>query len=136
MLVFPVFKQAGEIIEVLVLPGWYPGVVIMVVRVTMTMVVRVTVRVTVGVLFPGGMLMRFSTVPVDVNRAAHGERKGTPERTFFQMKRIVCLFQVKRIVCLCELPTLMELPGLKPPRGKPGGQEGYLKEEESGAGHC
>ncbi len=100
------------------------------------MVVRVTVRVTVGVLFPGGMLMRFSTVPVDVNRAAHGERKGTPERTFFQMKRIVCLFQVKRIVCLCELPTLMELPGLKPPRGKPGGQEGYLKEEESGAGHC
>tara|TARA_B100000927_G_scaffold251935_1_gene216957 strand:- start:1003 stop:1335 length:333 start_codon:yes stop_codon:yes gene_type:complete len=110
----------------------------MVVRVTMTMtmVVRVTVRVTVRVLFPRGMLMRFSTVPVDVNRAAHGERKGAPEGALFQVKRIVCLFQVKRIVCLCELPTLMELPGLKPPRGKPGGQEGYLKEEEFGAGHC
>ena len=133
MLVFPVFKQAGEIIEVRVFPGFYSRLVtpamamaklvVVVVRVTVRMIVRVTMRV----LFSRGMLVWFSPVPVDVNRAAHGERKSTPERA---------LFQVKRIVCLCELPTLIELIGLKPPRGKPGGQEGYLKEEESGASHC
>ena len=93
----------------------------------MAKLVVVVVRVTMRVLFSRGMLVWFSPVPVDVNRAAHGERKGTPERA---------LFQVKRIVCLCELPTLIELIGLKPPRGKPGGQEGYLKEEEREAGHC
>jgi len=91
MLVFPVFKQAGEIIEVRVFPGFYPRLVIpamtmaklvvVAVRVTVRMIVRVIVRVTMRVLFSRRMLVWFSPVPVDVNRAAHGERKSTPERT-------------------------------------------------------
>ena len=108
------------------MPGWYPGVVIMVVRVTMTMVVRVTVRVTVGVLFPRGMLMGFSTVPVDVNRATHCERKGAPEGA---------LFQVEGIVCLGKLLTLVESFGLQSPCGKPDDQKDYLKVKEIEAGH-
>ena len=87
MLVFLLFKQAGEIIEVRVFPGFYPRLVIpamtmaklvvVAVRVTVRMIVRVTMRV----LFSRRMLVWFSPVPVDVNRAAHGERKGTPEGT-------------------------------------------------------
>ena len=108
------------------MPSWYPGAGIMVVRVTMTMVVRVTVRVTVGVLFPRGMLMGFSTVPVDVNRATHCERKGTPEGA---------LFQVERIVCLGKLLTLVQPVGLQSPCGKPDDQKDYPKLKEIEARH-
>ena len=96
------------------MPRWYPGVVIMGVRVTE----RVTVRVTVGVLFSRRMLVWFSPVPVDVNRAAHGERKSPPERA---------LFQVQGVMALGEVACAVEAAALEPPRCQPGDQETCLK---------
>tara|TARA_B100000941_G_scaffold290146_1_gene271329 strand:+ start:158 stop:676 length:519 start_codon:yes stop_codon:yes gene_type:complete len=124
MLVFLLFKQAGEIIEVRVFPGFYSRLVIAamimakLVAVAVGVTVRVIVRGTMRVLFSWRMLVWFSPVPVDVHRAAHGERKSPPERA---------LFQVQGIMALGELACAVEAAALEPPCCQPGDQETCLK---------
>ena len=120
MLVFLLFKQAGEIIEVRVFPGFYSRLVIaaMIMAKLVAVTVRVIVRGTMRVLFSWRMLVWFSPVPVDVHRAAHGERKSPPERA---------LFQVQGIMALGEVACAVEAAALEPPRCQPGDQETCLK---------
>ena len=74
MLVFPVFKQAGEIIEVRVFPGFYPRLVTP--AMAMAKLVVVVVRVIVMKMTMALLLLISSSVMMNILSMVRDQRQG------------------------------------------------------------